>query len=428
MKLVHIQRLLTGIFLIVSLGIFESCKKEEKKSDIIELLSFGPSGIKHGEDIVFIGNNLDKVTAIEMANITIEQKDFKEQTFEKIVLTVPELAGSGKVILKTPQGDITSKAPINFEVPVVISEVPLKAKPGENITLKGEYMNWITEIRFEKDVVVTEFVSKSLSELVVTVPLTAQTGKLIISTSGTEPLEIETEDALELTLPTFAKFAPNPVERGDNITISGENLDLVEGVLFKGLIAPVINFVSKTSTEIVVTVPEEANKGNITLVPYSKVPVESSAALELIGDLPPLAPLAIVFYDDEMANGWQKWGGWGGGSSDIANNDNVRDGEKSIKVTFGGDWGGALQMGGGNSSTSGKTYVVFSIFGTTGTGDKELNVLIAGKEKIVKIVESEWTEFLVPLTDIASPASINEFTLQDRGWSGIIYIDHIGLR
>ncbi|MBN8787518.1 MAG: hypothetical protein J0I84_10550, partial [Terrimonas sp.] len=136
MKLVHIQRLLTGIFLIVSLGIFESCKKEEKKSDIIELLSFGPSGIKHGEDIVFIGNNLDKVTAIEMANITIEQKDFKEQTFEKIVLTVPELAGSGKVILKTPQGDITSKAPINFEVPVVISEVPLKAKPGENITLK----------------------------------------------------------------------------------------------------------------------------------------------------------------------------------------------------------------------------------------------------------------------------------------------------
>lgn len=428
MKLVYIQRSLAAVLLIASLSIFESCEKEIKKSEIIELLSFGPAGVQHGEDISFIGNNLDKVTAIEMTNITIEKKDFKKQTVEEIIITVPELAGSGKVILKTPQGDITSKAPINFEVPVVITEVPLTAKPGNNITLKGSYMNWITEIRFERDVVVTEFVSKSLTELVVQVPLAAQTGKLIISTAGTEPLVIETEEVLEVTLPSLTNFTPNPVKRGDDLTITGENLDLVEGILFKGLTAPVTTFVSKTATEIVITVPEEANKGAITLVPYSNVLIESATALELIGDLPPLAPLATAFYDDAMANGWQKWGGWGGGSSDINSNDNVRDGEKSIKVNFGGDWGGALQMGGGNSSTAGKTHVVFSIFGTTGTNDKELNVIIAGQEKIVRIVEGEWTEYLVPLTDIASPASINEFTLQDRGWSGTIYIDHIGLR
>lgn len=428
MKLVYIQRSLPAILLIASLGILGSCEKEVKKSETIELLSFGPAGVKHGENISFIGNNLDKVTAIELPNVTIEQKDFKEQSFEKIVITVPESAGSGKVILKTPQGDITSKAPINFEVPVVITEVPLKVKPGENITLKGEYMNWITEVRFERDVIVTEFVSKTLTELVVTVPLAAQTGKLIISTGGTEPLVIETEEEIELTLPTFTKFSPNPVERGENITITGENLDLVEGVLFKGLTDPITTFVNKTATEIVVTVPEDANKGNITLIPYSQVPVESATALELIGDLPPATPLSTVFYDDGMENGWQKWGGWGGGSSDINNNENARDGEKSIKVNLGGDWGGALQMGGGNASTSGKTYIAFSIFGTAGTNDKELNVLIAGKEKVIKIVEKEWTDYLVPLTDIASPASINEFTLQDRGWSGTIYIDHIGLK
>lgn len=429
MKLKSIHRLLAAMLLAVLLFAFGSCKKEDdKKSDTIELLSFGPAGVQHGDDIVFIGNNLDKVTAIEMVNVTIEKNAFKEQTTEKIVLTVPQEAGSGRVVLKTPQGDITSKAPINFEVPVVLTEVPTHAKPGENITLKGEYMNWINEIRFERDVVVTTFVSQSLTELVVQVPLQAQTGKLIISTGGTEPLVIETEEVLELTLPTLTQFSPNPVERGDNLTITGENLDLVEGILFKGLTEPLTTFVSKTGTEIVVTIPEEANKGTITLVAYSKVPVESSTPLELIGDLPPLAPLATAFYDDAMANGWQKWGGWGSGSADIASSDNVRDGEKSIKVIFGGDWGGALQMGGGNSATSGKTHVVFSIFGTTGTGGKELNVLIAGNEKKITIVEGEWTEYLVPLTDVGSPASINEFTLQDRGWSGTIYIDHIGLR
>ncbi|MBX3240983.1 MAG: hypothetical protein KIT80_15865 [Chitinophagaceae bacterium] len=430
MKWIKNQPLLyaTVVILLVSLV---SCQKENNnKSDLIELLSFGPAGVQHGEDIAIIGNNLDKVTAVEMVNVTIEKNGFKSQTAERIIITVPQEAGSGKIVLKTPQGDITSVATINFEVPVVITEMPLTAKPGDNITLKGQYMNWINEIRFERDVVVTEleFVSKSLTELVVRVPLEAQTGKLVFSTGGTEPLMIESEEELELKLPVLTTFSPNPIDRGEDLTITGEDLDLVAGVLFKGLTAPVSDFVSRSATEIVITIPEDANKGTITLVPYSGVLVESAVALELLGGLPPLAPLALAFYDDALANGWQKWGGWGGGNSDIDNSDNVRDGDRAIKVNLAGDWGGALQLGGGNSPTAGRSHIVFSIFGTGGTGGKELNVLIAGNEKRVTIVEGEWTEYLVPLSDIGSPGTINEFTLQDRGWSGTIYMDHIGLR
>lgn len=422
----HIQRLHAILLIIVSLGIFTSCEKELNKSTAIELLSFGPSGVKHGEDISFIGNNLDKVTAIEMTNVTIDKKDFKEQTAEKIVLKVPEIAGSGKVTLKTPQGDIVSKAPINFEVPVVITEVPAKAKPGENITLKGEYMNWITEIRFEKDVVVTEFVSKSLTELVVTVPLAAQTGKLIITTSGTEPLVIETEEVLELTLPSITKFLPNPIERGSNLTITGENLDLVEGISLKGLTTAITTFVSKTATEIVVTVPENVNKGKISVVSYSGIAVESNESLLFVGDLPDLAPLAYAMYIDKLENNWQNWG-WSA-TVKFDGSTNVRDGNNSMEVTYTGNWG-ALKFANASVATAAYSEITFSLFGSPGTGGKKIDVKANGAGGYqLTIEEGKWVEYKLTKAQLGNPATINDLTFQNQEWTGLVYIDHVGLR
>ena len=429
MKIIFNTRLLSSIWLIVSIGTIASCKKEKDvNSGKVELLSFGPAGVQHGDTVSFIGNNLNKVTAIELTGISVPQSSFIQQTSGLITILVPEAAEQGPVILKTSEGDVTSKTAINFDVPVIITSFTTAARPGENITITGEYLNWVESVTFGKDVVVTEFVTRSLTELVVTVPAEAQTGTLIISTGGTEPLTIETEEELVVALPAISEFSPNPAERGGNITIKGTNLDLTMGVLFKGLIEPVTSFVSQSATELVVTIPDTANKGKITLLAHSLVAVESEDVLELVGDLPPLAPLGLVFYDDALENGWQKWGGWGGGAVDMENSDNVRDGDKAIKVTFANDWGGPLQLGGGNSSTTGYSNVVFSIFGTAGTEGKQMNVLVAGKEKVITIVEGEWTEYNVPLTDYASPATINEFTLQGRGFAGTIYIDHIGLK
>ena len=418
------------VCLLVCIAITASCKKDKETSDSsgIQLLSFGPSGVQHGDTISFIGNHLDRVTEIDLTGATVASSNFTEHTASLIKIIVPVSTEEGLVKLKTTDGDITSKTPLNLKVQVVIDSIPDRAKQGDNITITGNYLNWVSEVRFANDVVVTAFVSKSLTEMVIKVPMEAQTGTMIFSTGGTKPLTIETEKEIKITLPTITSFVPNPIEREAALTITGTDLDLVKGVLFKGLTDPATTFISSSSTEIVIKVPKEANKGKISLVTYSMIAVESDEELKLVGDLPPLEALGLVFYDDALENGWQKWGGWGGGSVDLDNSDNVRDGNKAIKATFAGDWGGALQLGGGNSSTTGYTYVVFSIFGTAGTNGKQMNVLVAGKEKVVDIKEGEWTEFKVPLTDYSSPATINEFTLQDRGFSGTIYIDHIGLR
>src|SRR5690606_28019242 len=127
----------------------------------------------------------------------------------------------------------------------------------------------------------------------------------------------------------------------------------VSEVLFKGDVSvAAADFVSRTDTEIVVTVPETANQGRVSVVTFSAVNIESENPLQLVGALPALDPLGLAFYVDGLENGWQKWGGWGGGSSDIDNTSNVRDGEKAIKVIFDADWGGPFQLGGGNSSTA----------------------------------------------------------------------------
>jgi hypothetical protein len=411
-------------------GLVSCDSNEDGASSQVVLESFGPSGVKHGESIKFIGRNLDKVTSIEFAGATVEKGGFSSQSSGLIELIVPSDTEEGTVTLKTPDGDILSKSILSFDVTVTVESVQAEVKPGNTLTITGEYVNWITEVWFTDGVVVDEFVSKSVDELVLIVPMEAQTGPLVFMTGGTEPEVIDSEEDLIVTLPTITSISPMLAERGEDLTITGTNLDLATGVLFKGSDAPVTTFKSKSETQIVVTIPDYTNKGKVSVVVASGVAVESSDVLTI--PLPPLAALGLAIYDDALQNGWQKWGGWGGGSSDLNNTDNVRQGDKGIKIVFGGDWGGPMQLGGGNSSTTGFTKFVLSIFGTPGTGGKVVNLIVKGgstEEKQITIVEGEWTEYELPLTTtFGSPATITELFFQDRGWSGTLYVDHIGLR
>ena len=179
MKIIHNIRLLSLICLAMSIGIATSCNKEKDAgSGNVVLLSFGPSGVKHGDQIKFIGMNMNKVTSIKLVGDSIPGSLFVEQTPELIVIVVPEKAERGLIILRTPEGNIVSKTVLDLEVPVTITSIPASARPGDNITIQGTYLNWIKEIWFTKDILVrdSDFVSKSLTELVVKVPLRARTG------------------------------------------------------------------------------------------------------------------------------------------------------------------------------------------------------------------------------------------------------------
>ncbi|RYF44641.1 MAG: cell shape determination protein CcmA, partial [Chitinophagaceae bacterium] len=167
-----------------------ACDKDDDNTNSgkVELLSFGPTGTEHGDTLWFIGNNLNKVTAIQFTgpSATVEQKDFKSQTGGMITLLVPAAAEKGFVTLKTSEGDIVTKTQLNLGVAAMVTSMTEKARPGENLTINGNFLNWVTKVTFPKDKVVETFVSKSIDKLVVKIPEDAETGPIVLTYSGTD--------------------------------------------------------------------------------------------------------------------------------------------------------------------------------------------------------------------------------------------------
>ena len=140
----------------------------------------------------------------------MEQADFKEQTAELILFIVPQSAEKGFVTLKTPEGDIVTKTQLNLSVLTTITSMTAQARPGENITITGTYLNWVNRITFARDKVVQTFVSKSINQLVVTIPDDAETGPLIIFLREQIQPMYETYDTLKVILPVSTSLSPNP--------------------------------------------------------------------------------------------------------------------------------------------------------------------------------------------------------------------------
>jgi hypothetical protein len=271
-----------SLLLLVSCIAFSCDDDDNDNNGEVALLSFGPAGVQHGETIKFIGNNLDEVTAIVLApNIEIPSSSFVSQTSELIEITVPQEAEAGKLLLKTSQGDIETKTELSFDVDVEIASVTGEAKPGTNITITGSKLNWIEEIVFPTDLVVTEFVSQSMTEVVVTVPMEAETGFITFNTGGTDPLSFSSESELVVSLPQVTSIEPSSARHTDVITLTGENLDLVQSIIF-GADKTVSSFESQTATAIEVAVPAGAEKGKLTLTQASPVDVETEQELTII--------------------------------------------------------------------------------------------------------------------------------------------------
>lgn len=507
---------------VMILTLFSSCKKDEQVQPALQ--SFGPTTVKHGETIKFIGVGLDQVTDIIMpVDIDVPASAFITHTSSLIEITVPIESMVGYVTLKTPKGDITTKTMFGaaYEI-AVTSFTPTTAKPGTTITITGNFLNYVKQVTFAQGQIVTDFVSQSLTQLVVQVPMAAQTGPIALTDLAKAPQVID-QDAdknaliLNVTLPAVTDLSPASVKQTQNLTVTGTDLDLVTKIDFPVLSGSgtilASGFVSQSETQIVVTVPAAAINGKLTLTAISEVQVVTSQAITIIqpnvtalnpsdpsNQIPGAAltmtgtdldlvkqikfpgvstpvtdftitgttqidvvipqgvqggtivlitttdfsvPVTVPFgnqltllqtiYDDAVQSPFGKGGGWGTGGSttDIANTENPRVGTKSIKVTYGGDWGGGSQFGtwGNNPlSTSGASYFAFSIYGGAGTGEKTINVNVSGVQKAISIVEGAWSDVKIALSDVGNPSSISEVWFQDMGWSGTVYIDQIGLK
>jgi hypothetical protein len=266
--------------------VMASCNKNDNSSNNSKatLYSFGPTGAKVGDTLRFIGIHLDQVTSIKFTgvNAVVDKANFKSQASDLITALVPSTTEKGKVVLKLSNGDsIVTKTALNIGVKATITSITSQARPGTNITIKGDYLNWIDRVTFNKNRLVTTFVSQSQSQLVVKVPDDAQTGTLVLHYNGTDSADLETKDTLQVTLPIATSFSPNPAKHGTNVTINGTDLDLVKKVYFNSVANAVTVFVSQSATQLVVVVPGATTKGKVKLEAASGVQTTSSADLDV---------------------------------------------------------------------------------------------------------------------------------------------------
>lgn len=272
--------LAVALALILGFGLLmTSCQKEEANTKVI-LDSFGPSPSLRGGELKFIGSNLDKVTKIILPD-NVEVTSFVSKASELLVLEVPMETVDGKVTLKTPDGDIVSKTLLLISEPITIATMaPAEIRPGELLTITGTYLNLISEVIFPKGKLVAQLQSQSKTEIKVMVPEDAQTGRIVLSNGEEDPILVESDIDLIVSIPAISSLSPNPVKAGTKLTISGTNLDLTRDIIFSGG-HTVTDFVSKSATKIELTVPGASQDGNIKLVVKSDVAVESESMLVL---------------------------------------------------------------------------------------------------------------------------------------------------
>jgi hypothetical protein len=295
------SKLILSLCLVLFIGLVSCNKNDDPQNDgKVVLYSFGPTGAKHGDTLKFIGVNLDKVSSIKFtgeAAATVDKKDFKSQSSQQIQLIVPAAAEKGYVTLKTPEGELLTKTQLNLNVLTTITAITPQARPGENVTITGNYLNWVDRVTFARDKVVSTFITKNMNQLVVTIPADAQTGPLVLHYGGTDSSEIQTTDTIKVTLPVATALSPNPIKHKTNLTITGTNLDLAKQVLFTGVSSPITSFVSQSATQLVVEVPSGAQAGKITLVAASGV--KSISAMDLNVMLPTITSLSPNPIDPE---------------------------------------------------------------------------------------------------------------------------------
>jgi hypothetical protein len=352
------------------------------------------------------------------------------QSATQLVVKIPETAKKGKLTLEAASGvKTTSSNDLDIVLPNTTGLSPNPINLAANLTITGTDLDLVKKVIFSGVApAVTTFVSQSTTQLVVKVPAGARDGKVKLEAAST--VQTTSSNDLDIVLPAITGISPSPIDPGQDLTITGTGFDVVTSVVFLNVPA-VTSFISQSATQIVVKVPNGALKGKVAVgISNPSDTVQSSDVLEITG-LPPLADFTFPIYTDAAQNGFQDWSYTA--THDFANTENVRQGAKAIKAIYGGNtYQGITFHNGSTLSTSGYTKLEFSVFAEPSLDGKKLQVVTngsySGSVPQVTLVGGGWTTFSVTLSSMGSPTGISEIVLQSAGFTGTVYIDHVGLR
>ena len=278
---------------------FTSCSEDDLDTNQynksgVNILAFGPMPITRGATMRVTGTKLNKVQQVLFPEgnqkltpaTTYIKGDFSLQGSEEMTVTIPDQCVPGKLRLLTESGDtIESSSFITFAEEIKVSSIsPNPVHPGDIVTIKGEYVWNIGQVVFFDHVVVNaeDFMLNTRNEIQVQVPMEAKTGEVAYN-DGSEGAENVAITNLKVDAPEATGVSNAHPEFGDEITITGENLDLVATIDFPS-VENVAFKVAGDGKSIKVTVPANTVSGSIVMT--------SAAGLTTSVDI--TVPLATV--------------------------------------------------------------------------------------------------------------------------------------
>ena len=291
--------------LSVCLMAFAGCTPEEISTDqysddAVTFVGFAPNPVARGGALRITGSNLQKVTEVHIPGIDpitdIEVVTEGKHSEIRVIVPVdgPEV---GKIAVVAEGKTLESLAELTYSEPIFFNDFsPKNAMPGDEITLKGDYLNNIRAIHFEGGAIVTEFPAQGRYEMKVVVPATAVTGKLVIADvdednnpDGLVPNLFYSEADLVIGKPTVTAAARGELKAGDEVTVKGQYLNMIQSLSFAGVDAEFT--AAEDGKSIVAVLPESAGDGDLVLVSYAgdefpagafttKVPTELAIAAE----------------------------------------------------------------------------------------------------------------------------------------------------
>lgn len=218
-----------------------------------------------GDVLTIEGDYLNNITSVIFANgATMDAENFKSQTRYQIQLVIPAEAGEGRFQISDGNNYMYSEGALSINAPEIDANNAIGKsliKAGETEVLRGTSLDQIASIELNGATVeAADFKSQTASEITFVISSKVADGEITAVTKSGIKIPF---GEITTVVPTQLVATPNPVKNGEEITISGKDMDLITGIAFPNAKDSKLNKVE--TTKVTSTVPEDAQEGDITL-------------------------------------------------------------------------------------------------------------------------------------------------------------------
>ena len=241
-------------------------KTELTFTEPISIENFTPATVLPGDELTIEGEYLNLIHEVIFADdVTVTEEDFITHERNMIKLLVPEEAQTGQIILSDGEelpNLIYSEEDLVVTLPSVETVVNKEnAKPGDVVEINGENLDLVRQMLMP-DGTEVEFTLTSPNIIEFILPENASDGDVVVVPASGVKVTVA---HLTMAVPTNLVATPaSGLRGGDEIVLTGLNLDVVTSLSFPG-VAENVQPASLSEKELTVVMPEAAQSGSLIL-------------------------------------------------------------------------------------------------------------------------------------------------------------------